>query len=220
MCLSVFLCTYRIACPGICMCVSPAPCLCIYKQVFLHVCGSTLRRWIYQYVCFFVYAMGVYSYVRLFACVCAQVSTRVRYEQSVSFPAAEPTNHIPPSSLFITYSWVSVSAGRWLALNEQLTALSVSQCYGNKISQSVQKKHQSTTGTGTLFNWSSETVYPSGRLTYWILSTAWYLWYDSHNVSNPLVIKCTHFKMLWIITAEKKSAKAFSTCGIFHLVFV
>ena len=146
--------------------------------------------------------------VFVFMCVCTScVYACVRYEQSVSFPAAEPTNHVPPSSLFITYSWVSVSAGRWLALNEQLTALSVSQCYGNKISQPVQKKQQSTTGTETLFNRSSETVYPSGRLTYWILSTAWYLWYGSHNVSNLLVIKCAHFKTLWIITGKKKKRK-------------
>lgn len=39
--------------------------------------------------------------------VCAPVcllAACVRYEQSVSFPTAQPTNHIPPSSLFITYS--------------------------------------------------------------------------------------------------------------------
>lgn len=124
------------------------------------------------------------------------VYARVRYEQSVSFPTAQTTNHIPPSSLFITYSWVSVSAGLWLALNEQLTALSVSQCYDNKISQSVQKKLQSTRGAETLVNSSSETVYPSGRLTYLILLTAWYLWYDSCSVSNLLVIKCTHLEIL------------------------
>lgn len=111
--------------------------------------------------------------------VCVRVHTSlscvyacVRYEQSVSFPAAQPTNHIPPSSFFITYSWVSVSAGRWLALNEQLTALSLNQCYGNKISQSVQqkKRQQSTTGTETLFNPSSETVSPQGG---WHIGYCW-----------------------------------------------
>lgn len=121
-----------------------------------------------------------------YACFPPVVYACVRYEQSVSFPAAQATNHIPPSSLFITYSWVSVSAGLWLALNEQLTALSVSQCYGNKISQSVQKQHQSNTSTGTLFNSSSDTARPLGRLTYWMLSTAWHLWYDSHKDSNLL----------------------------------
>lgn len=100
------------------------------------------------------------------------------------FLRQNPPITTPPSSLFIMYSWVSVSAGLWLALNEQLTALSVSQCYGNEISQSVQKKHQSTTGTETLFNPSGETACPSGRLTYWILSTAWYLRYGSRDVSN------------------------------------
>ncbi len=60
-------------------------CVCLHLSVCVAVC-----------VCVCVYVF-----------VCAPVcllSACVRYEQSVSFPAAEPTNHIPPSSLFITYS--------------------------------------------------------------------------------------------------------------------
>lgn len=142
-------------------------------------------------------------------CVCTCVSVAyscASYEQSVSLPAAQSTNHIPPSSLFITYSWVTVSAGLRLALNEQLTALSVSQCYGNEISQSVQKKDQCITGMETLFNLSRETVYPSGRLTYWILSTAWYLWYDSHNIASLPVIKWACLEMFCIITVKVKES--------------
>lgn len=116
------------------------------------------------------------------------------YGQSIFFPASEPTNHNPPSSPFIMHSWVSVSAGLWLAPNEQMTALSLSQCFDNKISQSVQKKHQSTTGTETSFNQSATAENPWGRLTYWISLTAWYLWYDSHNTSYLVVIKCTHLQ--------------------------
>lgn len=137
------------------------------EAVCVSVCASVCARWPVVYAC-------------------------VRYEQSVPYPVAEPTNHTPPSSLFIAYSWLSVSAGLWLALNEQLTALSVSECYGNKISQSVQNQHQSSTGTETLFKrgGETETVQPSGRLTYWILLTACYLWYDSHNVSSAHILKC------------------------------
>lgn len=73
MSLSVFLYTNTFVTAG----VSPAlhTCLCIYKCVFLYVCVSTLSWWIYQYVCFFVYVMGVCSCVPLFAskCMCGCV---------------------------------------------------------------------------------------------------------------------------------------------------
>lgn len=100
-----------------------------------------------------------------------QLAARGEYEQPVSLPCGGAL----PSSLSITHSRVSVSAGLRLAPNEQTTALSVSQCYGNKICQSLQKKHQSATGMETSFKRSREAVEPRGKLTYWILLTAWYL---------------------------------------------
>lgn len=61
-------------------------------------------------------------------------------EPADSCPVAAATNHNPPSSLSITHWWGSVSAGPWLAPNEQTAALSVSRRHGNKRSQSVQKE--------------------------------------------------------------------------------
>lgn len=99
----------------------------------------------------------VRRHVRVWVWTCNR-SLRMRKVCTIYFLPCVRTHQSPPSSPFIMHSWVSVSAGLWLAPNEQMTALSVSQCFDNKISQSVQKKHQSTTGTETSFNRSATAV--------------------------------------------------------------
>lgn len=210
-CLSVPLCTFGVACPLIGISIWSHHRWLVCTCVSFKLINLSMLLWIFhgcvQLCVFLLYTkwMRVCQFV-LCLHVCQVWTT--------GFLPCGRTFQSHPSIISLHYVFISFCVCR--ALNEQLTALSVSQCYG-KISQSVYQKHQSTTGTEPLFNWSGETVHPWGWLTYWILSIAWYLWYDSHNASNLPVIKCTH--MLRIITHPLKNT-AFNTCWKYHLVYV
>lgn len=74
-----------------------------------------------RYVCFIVYIMDVCCCVYLWqyiVCMCA-FHACARSEQSVSFPAAESTNHIPPSSLssLPIHEFVCLQACDWFLMN-------------------------------------------------------------------------------------------------------
>lgn len=118
-CLCVFSCTHIGLCAYMCIRLRIRADFChhwsafcsVYVSTFkidcfnMHVCLFQFERFLNICASLCVYNRCVLLCVTLCLAACvAVVYACVRYEQSAPFPAAEPTNHIPPSSLFIMYS--------------------------------------------------------------------------------------------------------------------
>lgn len=130
--------------------------------------------------------------------------------QSTDNPFPSPHQTPPITSLrhlpsLCIHGFLRLQARDWLLMNKWRRYQSADASTTKSVSQ-YKRKHQSTTGTETSFKQSATAVQPWGRLTYWISPTAWCLWYDCHNTSYLLVIKCIHLQLLLIITAKKKGS--------------